>query len=184
MSNYSFDMFRVPFLHLNVEDWEQKKIKLKESFDSSVYENNEPDEHTTDYHYKVESGYKDKDVKLIEELFEKELRMFSEFFQFENIEVIISWFEISIKGQQHEVHNHGATGYSAVCFIDFDERYHKPTNFVSPFNDFLKGNALLYQPEQIEEGSLIFFPSAIHHFAPPNYSDVPRMILSFNLKVR
>ena len=37
MSNYSFDMFRVPFLHLNVEDWEHKKIKLKDIQEFGYY---------------------------------------------------------------------------------------------------------------------------------------------------
>ena len=184
MSDYVVDMFKVPLLHLDVEDWDNKKNKLKSLFDISLYKNTEPDEQTTDYFYKRDTGNKNRDIGVVQDLLSTELEKFKKYFSFDQTEMILCWFEMSIKGQQHEVHNHGATGYSAVCFIDFDKTHHKPTNFVSPYNDFFFGNAITFEPQNIKEGSIIFFPSVIHHYAPPNYSDVPRMILSFNLKVR
>jgi len=184
MNDYLVDMFKIPLLHLEVENWNDKKKILKDLFDISLYKNTEPDEQTTDYFYKVESGNKDKDLETIRSLFSPEIEKFRKCFSFEDVEMLVSWFEMSMNGQHHEVHNHGATGYSAVCFIDFDKKYHKPTNFVSPFNDFYKGNTLTFEPPNIHEGSLIFFPSCIHHYAPANHSNIPRMIISFNLKVR
>lgn len=184
MNDYLVDMFKIPLLHLKVESWESKKKILKDLFDVSLYKNTEPDEQTTDYFYKVESGNNDKDLEVVKDIFSTELNKFKQCFGFEEIEILVSWFELSVNGQQHEVHNHGATGYSAVCFIDFDKNYHKPTNFISPFNDFFRGNTLTFEPKNIEDGSLIFFPSVIHHYAPPNHSNSPRMIISFNIKVK
>ena len=35
------------------------------------------------------------------------------------------WFERSAKNQRHSTHNHGACGYSAVLYVDFDPEVHE-----------------------------------------------------------
>ena len=52
---------------------------------------------------------------------------------------------------------------------------------MSPFPNFLTGLQLTYTPE-VDEGSIIFFPSYISHFTEPNLSDENRLIVSFNLQ--
>lgn len=185
MTSYYRDMFQVPFLHLDVGEWLDKKNLLLSSFKIDVHENDEGDEVSTDYFYKVETKNNvDKDNQFVSEVLKKELDIFSSYFNFDNWEIQLTWFQKSISGQQHIIHNHGAIGYSAVCYVEYDPKYHQPTTFVSPFNNFVDGTALIYEPENIKEGSIIFFPSSIHHYAPPNNTNVKRTILALNLKVK
>ena len=91
-----------------------------------------------------------------------------------------SWIERSTKGMHHNIHNHGATGYSAACYVCYNSNIHSPTQFVSPFNNPITGEVIHYEPD-VEEGHLILFPSFIHHYTTPNQTDVERIVLSFNL---
>lgn len=185
MTNYYRDMFQVPFLHLEVEDWNNKKNLIMSSFKMNIHENDDEDEVSTDYFYKVKTKNNvDSDNKFISEVLGEEIDKFSNYFNFTEWEIRLTWFQKSIVGQQHIIHNHGASGYSAVCYVEYDPKFHKPTTFVSPFNNFIDGTALIYEPEQIKEGSIVFFPSSIHHYAPPNNTDVRRTILALNLKVK
>ena len=72
---------------------------------------------------------------------------------------------------------------SSVCYVDYDPEVHKPTHFYAPYLNFINGSVIDHIPEGIEEGSIIFFPSAIGHCTVPHHSDKTRTILSFNLKV-
>jgi len=185
MTNYYRDMFQVPFLHLDVENWEDKKDIILSSFNINIHENDEDDEVSTDYFYKVETKNNvDIDNKFISTVLESEINNFSNYFNFSSCEILLTWFQKSIAGQQHIIHNHGSLGYSAVCYVEYDPKFHKPTTFVSPFNNFIDGTALIYEPEQIREGSIVFFPSSIHHYAPPNNTNIRRTILALNLKVK
>ena len=184
MNDYYVDMFKIPFLHLQVRDWEYKKQKLKSLFDSSGFWNSDADEMTSDYHYKVDTGNVEKHNKEIDEILSEEIKIFLDFFKFIDHKIIITWFQTTVKGQHHPVHNHGSSGYTAVCYIDYDDTIHQPTQFLAPFNHFIRGDSLYYNPEDIKEGSIVFFPSVINHYAPPNFTDVPRTILSINFKLR
>lgn len=174
-------MFEIPFLHFKVTEWEFKKEKLIKLINQLQFEersnklitdfNLQNDNENFKYNYEIANIFLD------------ELFLFKEYFEFDNIELTSSWFEISNKNSQHTIHNHGAIGYSSVCFIDYNPTIHTPTKFVSPFCNFISGQTLIFSPDDINEGSLIFFPSSIHHYTLPNTSDVSRKILSFNIKV-
>ena len=178
MENYYDHMFYVPILHLKCKDWDMKQKKLLEHIETNsekikYYEN---DNIFTDYfHNPKESN------KFFEELFDDELIYFIEKINYSTKEIHSSWIEISELTNYHRVHNHGAYGYSAVCFIKFDRNEHESTSFISPFLSFTDGNPLIYNPE-VEEGSIIFFPSSINHYTNPNTSEKKRMILSFNIR--
>ena len=73
------------------------------------------------------------------------------------------------------------TGFSSVCFVEYDENVHTPTKFISPYSNFVNGSCLDHSPKNVIEGSLIFFPSAILHYTHPNNNNNTRTILSFNL---
>lgn len=83
----------------------------------------------------------------------------------------------------HSAHNHGSTGFSSVCFIEYDKKFHKPTTFICPFQDFITGQFNFYEPD-VNEGDIIFFPSNILHYAPINMSNKTRIVMSFNLKIK
>jgi len=38
-----------------------------------------------------------------------------------------------------------------------------------------------WEPEDIEEGTFVLFPSGLPHYVPTNQTDVRRMILSANI---
>ncbi len=181
MNNYRHNMFEVPFLHFKVSEWELKKKKLVSLMNESKFEERS-NKLITDFNLQNDNQNFQYNFEIANIFFE-EMFLFKEYFEFEAIELTSSWFEVSNKNSHHTTHNHGATGYSSVCFIDYDSNFHTPTKFISPFNNFIDGQVLTYTPEDVEEGSLIFFPSAIHHYTLPNTSEVPRAILSFNIKV-
>ena len=181
MNGYRTNMFEVPFLHLESVNWNLKKEKLISLMNESNFEERN-NNLVTDFNFQNRNDNFEYNRE-IENIFSDELFLFKEHFQFTNVYLTSSWFEISNKNSHHTTHNHGATGYSSVCFIEYDSNFHTPTKFISPFNSFIDGQVLTFTPDEIEEGSLIFFPSLIHHFTIPHNSEKTRKILSFNLKV-
>ena len=45
----------------------------------------------------------------------------------------------------------------------------------------IDGNLIEYEPDDVEEGTLIVFPTSLPHYVPVNKSDEPRIILSMNM---
>ena len=176
-------MFYVPLCHIKICNWEDKKQLLLELF--SKNENNMYQLDTkTDFIYQKNNNkeglYNNEVLKILND----EIMGFKTANNFNEVKIYSSWFEKSNLSDYHGVHNHGAIGYSAVCFIKYDSKVHTPTKFHSPFGDFLYGDMMHYLPPNIEEGSLIFFPSAIAHSTLPGKVDKDRLVLSFNLDVK
>jgi len=174
MEDYLEHMFYVPLIHIQSRNWEQKQKILLEQFNKVKL--SLCGDITTDYFNNTENLN-----IFVQELFNDELDSFVKTIGYKTKNINSSWFEVSKSGNYHPVHTHGAYGYSAVCFIKFDNDIHKPTTFLSPFLNFVDGNALDYSPN-VNEGSLIFFPSSIIHYTRPNTSDQDRIILSFNIR--
>lgn len=181
---YLIPMFSVPLFHLKLKDWEKKKSELM-----SIYEKRKSDKNVfkrqngkqniydveTDYHHNHDTGenYDEEITNILRD----ELEILSDTFQC-SVEVCTTWFEKASKGKQHSTHNHGPTGFSAVCFVEFDPEYHTPTVFLNP--NLTDQNVLNFIPPGVSEGSLIFFPSYVLHYTEPNTSEKDRLILSFN----
>ncbi len=175
-NNYKQNMFAIPIVHIEVKDWERKKKKLINLFNSIKM----------NYRDDVWTNYHDDNTKMnheVKQILEEDILEFHNIIGFTETKIESSWFEQSRTNNQHCVHTHGAYGYSSVCFVEYDKNEHKPTQFTAPFLNFLDGNILSYSPK-VDEGSLIFFPSAIPHYTFPNTSSKNRLILSFNLDVK
>lgn len=174
MRDYRDNMFAVPIVHIQSRDWERKQKILSDLFSQVKIEpfGQVLTNYSTDY--KILNNH-------IQDLFDEELDLFLNQLNVGTKKVESSWFELAKTGSYHDVHTHGPCGYSAVCFVKFDPSEHEPTVFLSPFFNFLDGNVLTYTPE-VNEGSLIFFPSTIIHHTNPNDSQKERIILSFNLR--
>ena len=173
-------MFHVPLFHYKVKDWENKKkylLQLHESIQSDC--TNLDNKGITNFHTDPEKIKQD-----IVFVFNDEIKQFINSIGSKTYNVDAAWFEQSNKNHYHGIHNHGGSGYSSVCFINYKENEHTPTYFLSPFNNFMNGKTLIHTPQNITEGSIIFFPSAIHHFTSPNESDEERMVVSFNLTLK
>lgn len=182
---YLIPMFSTPLLHLKVQNWEEKKAELLK-----MYEKRKADKSRfkvctgsdtsldveTDYHYNHDTGENyDEDIM---DIFQEELEELADTFEC-SVDVCTSWFERATTKKFHQVHNHGCQGFSAVCFIQFDPKYHTPTIFLNPnLADVETCNII---PPGVREGSILFFPSYTLHYTAPNESDVDRIILSFNV---
>ena len=204
-NDFVIPMFSIPLVHIEIKNWKQKKSKLL-NLHNVVKCNNESRggnlDVITDYHYNSEnnSNYSPQihnilkeEISLSEDIllnpndflnvdfdnrFDDESN-FEYYFKLEN-----SWFESSLKGSRHEVHNHGPVGYSCVVFVEFDENEHTPTRFLNPYFSSFFGNPCDYTPDHlVKEGSLIIFPSPVLHYTQPNISDKVRLILSWNMTI-
>jgi uncharacterized protein (TIGR02466 family) len=119
----------------------------------------------------------------LSDIFDDEINTFKNEFNLKEIKPKHFWFEKCLKKEYHSPHTHGLIGYSAVCYVDYDENEHSPINFLSPFHNFLNGEPSLYVPSNVTEGTIIFFPSTLLHWVSPNNSEKERLVVSFNLKV-
>lgn len=184
---YIIPLYSVPFIHLKLNNWEEKKSVLMETYekvssnpDSFKQEGGTKYSVITDYH----QTFVDEDfstTEVINEHFIDELQFISEIF---NCGILVnnSWFEKSSYNRQHPPHTHGNCGLSCVVFIKFDPKYHTPTIFIDPNLSSDSMSAPLNQmPPGIREGSMIVFPSYLSHYTLPNQTDVDRIILSFNM---
>jgi hypothetical protein len=161
---------------MKVEGWDEKKEKLIKIFNrnNDYFKLSDNDTVITDYY--SSNNYKDEVYNILRE----EILEFLSYCQLD-LKFANCWFEESIRNMHHSIHNHGPVGFSAVCFVEYDQEVHYPTQFIAPFNDFMQANTIKYSPSCVMEGTLIFFPSVIHHFTMPNTSDKRRIALSFNL---
>jgi len=173
-NDYLNNMFQIPLLHVEVMNWDEKRQKLLDLFDSL----NVGYDQTvwTNYHTDL-TPLNDK----IQDILKEDIDKFNESFNCSST-VIDSWFEKALRSDFHLPHNHGPFGFSAVCYVKYSGMVHTPTEFISPFPNFIDGGALIHRPN-VDEGSLVFFPASLVHFTRPNTSDEERIVLSFNLQI-
>ena len=178
----NFDnIFNIPLIHTQVNNWIPKKKQLLEQCGELKISGKEFVE--TNFHSNLENKKLSRDVMNVEKILKEELTIFEYNIGYK-IDVNGSWIERSTKGMYHELHNHGQLGYSATCFLSFDPKVHTPTQFIAPFNNPLNGLIVKHIPENITEGTLLFFPSMLLHYTQPNLSTQERIVLSFNLALR
>jgi len=158
-----YNMFYVPIVIIQCENWNEKRKKLNDIF--ALHEKycilDNGDDCATDYFSSIENP-KLEYTNEISLIFHEEIMMFKNKFDIDNsfeLDLTSAWFEVSNYGDCHSSHTHGNSGYSAVCYIDYDSKAHTPTFFTAPFKNFLNGASIDHAPPNIQEGSLIFF----HH---------------------
>tara|TARA_R100000005_G_C4948033_1_gene169752 strand:- start:434 stop:982 length:549 start_codon:yes stop_codon:yes gene_type:complete len=165
-----FTMFEVPLFHYSIRDWQRKKQPLLDKLPTGEY---------TDF-----MSYK-RDIEVppyLDELGACVSEELDDFQQYIRGPIIISnaWCERAQTYDYHQVHQHGATGFSAVLYVDFSAAEHEGTRFYSPFNDPSTGDLMEFQPI-VKEGDLVVFPSYLLHEGPLNRSNRERVIVSFNI---
>ena len=173
------DVFAIKFAHIQVKNWEEKKKLILANMSKVKREDIPRGEFLETNYHEFKKG-DDLDPMNVTSILEEELSEFM--IQVGGlVQVNLSWIERSTKGMSHSIHNHGALGYSAACYVTYDPNKHTPTQFVSPFNNPITGDIIQYQPMNVEEGDLVLFPSFIHHYTRPSQTDSERIVLSFNL---
>ena len=166
-------MLTIPFYHYKVSNWKEKKEQLLDFVSnlSFKYFDQIADLYTT---------YGDQTSSIPLKILEDDIVKFTTEVKYSGEMDADIWFQKYYENQFHSPHNHGAIGYSAVLYINFDKRIHEGTRFLAPFND-PDGNHIEFVPD-VDEGSLIFFPSYLYHYTLPNKSDTIRIVMSVNLR--
>jgi hypothetical protein len=85
----------------------------------------------------------------------------------ERWEIQNAWFQQYSKGDFHGWHNHGRCQFANVYFLDL------PDNKMT--TQFYKE-----EPVEVEEGTILTFPSWLIHSSPINTSDKIKTVIAFN----
>ena len=168
------NMFSIPLTRYKCSWWKQKRETLLRLLDEQdLCQGDE----------QVLSDYRssEKYIDTISDILSDELSWFAHDYKCNPI-IVRAWYERALPYMYHPTHNHGHGGYSAVLYIEYNPKWHRPTNFIAPFDHFITGEQLVYEPD-VEEGHLILFPSFLHHYTHPHTSEQRRTVLSFNLTV-
>lgn len=177
--NY-YNIFSIPFLHIEIQDWSAKKKKILKLFDKENFTFEKVG--TVKNSFDMDETKSSKLSEIIEDILLDEIQIFNNTFNIKKSKIIQSWFQIEERDMYHPIHNHGYGHFSSVCYIEFDKDNHIPTTFVAPAPDVVSGDISKFVPENITEGSIIFFPSGLPHYSPGNKSEMSRKILSFNIQ--
>jgi hypothetical protein len=176
-------IFNIPLIHLKVSDWENKKTKLLELMHSQS-EDFENDMHLYTTFHNVKDKVNTKEYKElncdIHQILNEEISQMMNIFQINLCKISTSWFQIQEKYMAHPVHNHHP-GFAAVCYLEYDENVHTPVEFIAPYTDLFDGSMIKHTPENVTEGSILFFPASLLHQTMPNMSDKKRVALAFNI---
>lgn len=174
----SYAMFHISLIRSDVKNWQEKKKKLLNLANSRSFDVRCGEFVLSDFFHskKSDSDYTEQ----IQEILEEDIKQSELLIGEGDLKISNAWFEKSRKGMTHQIHNHGALGYSGICYIQYDKKEHTPVQFVAPFNSVRHGQSIHYQPHDVKEGTLLIFPSFIHHFTLPNQSNKERICLSFN----
>jgi hypothetical protein len=159
--------FSIPIYKYKVQNWKIKKKKLLDLFNN--------------LQNKVVGNVITSPIDIKTNILLEEIKVFEEDIQMKFSSSGV-WFQKYENSMNHAVHTHGPTGFSSVCFIEYDKNLHKPTTFISPFGNYITGELERYEPD-VEESDIIFFPSNLLHYAPSNLSNEIRIIMSFNLQI-
>tara|TARA_B100000212_G_scaffold324086_1_gene284667 strand:+ start:29 stop:655 length:627 start_codon:yes stop_codon:yes gene_type:complete len=172
-------MFNVPMIHYAIEDWRNAKKRITQQLPQIT-------EDMLESNGDVYTDFFDEQFKHClppygETVIDILLPYLKDFTGKTRCEFTDMWFQTAKRGMSHGVHNHGASGWSAILYVDFNYTVHAATRFYSPFRNPWNGNLEDYQPP-VREGDLVIFPASIAHEALKNDSDIPRTIISFNLR--
>jgi uncharacterized protein (TIGR02466 family) len=109
------------------------------------------------------------------------------------IDMAESWVHITRDGGYHDTHLHPNCSWCGIYYVEPGDATLKPPNGVNRFypplvptyHDF-GTTALLTDPADLapDEGTLVLFPSYIHHSAIVYRGQKDRVIISFNARVR
>ena len=160
--NYSgpyLKKFAIPFWKGKICNWESKKEQIWtifERFKKNMVDGDQLTDYDSNrqYHLLLEGILMDDLIKIKKE------------FGYENKQFRINsaWFQQYNKKHTHYVHNHGFGGFSSALYLNN-----------------MDGNVIEYEPDEVEEGTLIVFPTTLPHYVPVNTSEESRIILSMNM---
>ncbi len=167
------DLFEYPCFQYKIPNWEicvQQEIYNRINF--SQFKRDSLDNFWTD---RGNSDY----CNYIQQLILPQLSMFCAEAEI-TCHMTDAWTARYDKGDYQLPHNHRSLGFSAIIYIEYDPSVHTPTCFIAPWQDPRCDKTILKFAD-VDEGTMIVFPSSTLHFVQPNESDKRRTILSFDL---
>ncbi len=171
-------LFVVPIFKYECKDWDFKKKKIltkveRKNFRRSSLQTFNSDRGSNDLLFK----------SCFIETFSEELSEFAKELGVQKIAVTDVWTVKYDSDDYQGPHNHRSYSYSGILYVEYDDRAHSPTIFVGPWNDPITDTTQLNMPQNIKEGTIVFFPSVLLHYAPQNKSRKKRTIISFDLLI-
>ena len=177
-------MFKVPYYKADIARWADHKEDVMSRLHENLSGYLKESEGMTSFHSTS------RDPELSKELFKPFLEFISlVLVQARAMEgmaggyampdICAIWCQSYTRNQHHELHNHGPIGWSAIFYAIFDKEEHRSTTFYAPFAD-VAGELLKVEPE-VDEGTLLIFPSYLYHEAKLSTSDKQRAIIAFNM---
>ena len=171
-------LFAIPIFKYECKDWNFKKKKIlrrikNKNFKRSLFQNFNSDRGSNDFLFK----------SCFIETFVEELSEFAKDLKVQKIAVTDVWTVKYDVDDYQGPHNHRSYSYSGILYTEYDPKVHQPTIFVGPWNDPITDTTQLKVPQNIKEGTIIFFPSVLLHYSPQNKSTKKRTIISFDLLI-
>ena len=186
MQNGLLNMFTIPIESFKVPNWDYWKPIIMNQCDEHSPQAHitggrvNTHEMDTDYHDLVSNKSMPKYYYTVLDALEPILDEMQTDYPLDIRNIVAMWHQTTKSGQFHGVHNHGPVGITAVLYVDFKPEIHKATTFFAPFHNYINGEVVDYMPD-VEEGDCVFFPSYLPHMQEPNFTDVSRTIISFNI---
>jgi len=166
---------------------EIKKKYLSKIIDA--YENNYYDKSKLDWHTKnVHTSFGNRD-QIISELPPVYSELFDKIMPYKWEGNFVLWHNVYKKFEYQEIHHHIPADFSAIHFLSFDKTEHSPPVFFDPGRlpkeklSFQKIHPLNTTHVDVDEGSILIFPSYLEHLVPasPKEYEKYRVTVSLNL---
>jgi hypothetical protein len=168
-------LFVIPIFRYECKNWIDKKQKILEKIDKTKYTRSSTENFNSDRGNK-NCNFKSNFI----DIFSQEINQFCNEIG-TNFKVIDAW---SVDYNQNDFqgpHNHRSHSYSGILYVEYDSKEHEPTLFIAPWNDPIYDGTQLKFCTNVKEGTIIFFPSFLLHYAPLNKSNKKRIVVSFDL---
>ena len=177
-------LFEFPFYQYQGSDWNLKKKALFKEINKHKFIRNDLATPTNlAYNVCMETDRltnKKSYVRYLENILRPELSEFSE-----EVEVDFykenAWCGRYRKGDCQGVHNHRSWGFSGILYLEFDPRIHTSTLFAAPWQDPVSDTVHINAVQDVEEGTLLIFPSYCLHCVTPSRVSKPRTIIAFDM---
>ena len=190
----TIDIFKTPLFTCNLDSTRHMVPKLEQY--AYQQEKHKPGRHVSNI-----GGYQTPYISIEEEPLYKELidllipKIRSviytmNYHSHKQITILQCWVNINRKGHLNLPHIHSNTDFAGVYFIKTDSNI--PIGFrnsdlmvreyhyrYTDYNEYNAENHIYYP----KDNDFIMFPSHIEHWVDENTTDIPRISLSFNIKV-
>jgi hypothetical protein len=173
-----YPIFHVPLFQTEVSDWEIKKQKFLELIDDKNFYRELNSNFHTDRSNNTYAGK-------FQNIFYKELVSFLRESSLSEIKEVDVWtVKYSGIGDFHCPHNHGSTGFSGALYLEYDPNVHESTKFVSPWNNPVTDRTQISSISNAMSGVMYIWPSFLLHYTDSLTSNVPRTVVSWDMKVQ